>query len=145
VLLSQENVRNYCLGRIGRDRVCLLKAEMCDVVKDEIHKLEIEEAMVHIMAPTTKQTKFAAYEALALAVATLTYTQSGELTQEQHPVNDWNRIIWPSRPAYLNMNMNMKRSNNARARNACSDNPSHQGSGLSLGWRLWHQVCRRPS
>jgi hypothetical protein len=22
VILSPENVRNYCLGRIGRDRVC---------------------------------------------------------------------------------------------------------------------------
>jgi hypothetical protein len=63
------------------------------VAKHEKHKLEIEEAMVHIMAPTTKQTKFAAYEALALAVATPTDKQFGELTQEQHPVNDWNRII----------------------------------------------------
>jgi hypothetical protein len=66
---------------------------MCDVVKHEKHKLEIEEAMVHIMAPTTKQTKFAAYEAPALAVANLTDKQFRELTQENHPVNDWNRII----------------------------------------------------
>jgi hypothetical protein len=28
VLLSPENVRNYCLGQIGRDRVCLLQAGM---------------------------------------------------------------------------------------------------------------------
>jgi hypothetical protein len=72
VLLSPENVRNYYLGRIGRGRVCLLKAEMCNVVKHEKQKLEIEESMVHVMAPTSKQTKFAAYEAPALAVATLT-------------------------------------------------------------------------
>jgi hypothetical protein len=93
VLLSPENVRNYCLGRIGRGRVCLLKTGMCDVAKYEKHKLEIEEAMAHIMAPTTKQTKLAAYEAPALVVTTLTDKQFGELTQEQHPVNDWNRII----------------------------------------------------
>jgi hypothetical protein len=55
--------------------------------------MEIKEAMVHIMAPTTKQTKFAANEAPALAVATLTDKQFGELTQEQHPANDWNRNI----------------------------------------------------
>jgi hypothetical protein len=35
---------------------------MCDVAKHEKYKLEIEEAMVHMMAPTTKHTKFAAYE-----------------------------------------------------------------------------------
>jgi hypothetical protein len=94
VLLSPDNVRNDCLGRIGRHRVCVLQAGLCDVVvKHEKHKLEIEEAMVHIMAPATKQMKFAAYEAPALAVATLTDKQFGELTQEQHSVNDWNRII----------------------------------------------------
>jgi hypothetical protein len=98
VLLSPENVRNYCLGRIGRDRVCLLQAGMCDVAKHERHKLEIEEAMVQITTPTTKQTKFAAYEALALAISTLTYKQFGELTQEQHPVTDWNRIILAIKP-----------------------------------------------
>jgi hypothetical protein len=66
---------------------------MCDVAKHEKHKLEIEEAMVHIMAPTTKQTKFDAYEHPALAVATLTDKQFRELTQGQHPMNNWNRII----------------------------------------------------
>jgi hypothetical protein len=45
------------------------------------------------MAQTKNQTKFAAYEAPALTVATLTDKQLGELTQEQHPLNDWNRII----------------------------------------------------
>jgi hypothetical protein len=93
VLLSLENVRNYGLGRIGRGRVCLLQAGMCDVAKHGKHKLEIDEAMVHIMAPTTKQMKFAAYEAPTLSVATLTDKQFGELTQEQHPVNDWHRIM----------------------------------------------------
>jgi hypothetical protein len=93
VLLSPENVRGYCLGQIRRDRVCLLQAGLCDVAKHEKQKLEIREAMVHIMAPTTKQTKFAAYEAPALAVANLSEKQHAELTQEQHPVNDWNIII----------------------------------------------------
>jgi hypothetical protein len=93
VLLSTDNVRGYCLGQIGRDRVCLLQARLCDVVKHEKQKLEIREAMVHIMAPATKQTKFAAYEAPALAVANLSEKQYAELTQEKHPVNDWNIII----------------------------------------------------
>jgi hypothetical protein len=58
-----------------------------------IKKLVAQEAMVHIMAPATKQTKFAAYEAPALAAASLTSAQYEDLTQEQHPVADWNRII----------------------------------------------------
>jgi hypothetical protein len=49
--------------------------------------------MVRIMAPATKQTKFAAYEAPALEVACISEKHYAELTQEQHPVNDWNRII----------------------------------------------------
>jgi hypothetical protein len=49
--------------------------------------------MLHSMAPKTKQTKFASYEAPVLVIATRTEKQFGELTQEQHPVNDWNRII----------------------------------------------------
>jgi hypothetical protein len=68
--------------------VCLLQEILCDVAKHEKQKLEILEAMVHIMAPTTKQSKFAAYEATALAVASLSQNQYVELTQEQHPVND---------------------------------------------------------
>jgi hypothetical protein len=67
VLLSPDNVRNYCLEQIGHDRVCLLQAGMYDVVKHEEHKLDIKESMMHIMAPATKQTKFAAYEARAFA------------------------------------------------------------------------------
>jgi hypothetical protein len=93
VLLSPDNVRNYCFGKIGRDRVCLLQAGMCDVARHEKHKLEIQESMVHIMAPSTTKTKFAAYEAPALEVANLTEKQFAEVTQEQHPVNDWHRII----------------------------------------------------
>jgi hypothetical protein len=42
---------------------------------------------VHIMAPAKN------YEAPTLAVSTLTETQYVELTQEQHPVTDWNHII----------------------------------------------------
>jgi hypothetical protein len=34
-----------------------------DVAKHDKHKLVVPEAMVHNMAPTTKQNKFAAYEA----------------------------------------------------------------------------------
>jgi hypothetical protein len=67
VLLSPENATGYCLGQIGQDRECLIQAGLCDVVKHEKQKLEIREAMVHTMAPSTKQTKFADYEAPALA------------------------------------------------------------------------------
>jgi hypothetical protein len=93
VLLYPENISELLLGGDVGDRVRLLYAGMCDMVRHEKHKLEIREAMVHIMAPATKQTKFAAYEALDLAVANLMKIQYDELTQEQHPVNEWNRII----------------------------------------------------
>jgi hypothetical protein len=69
VLLSPGNGQGLCLGRIGRDRLCLLQAGMCDVAKHDKNKLVVPEAMVHIMTPAAKQTKFAAYEAPALAVA----------------------------------------------------------------------------
>jgi hypothetical protein len=80
------------LGKLGAIEI-VLQAGMCDLAKHETHKLEIQEAMVRIMSPETTQTKFAAYEATTLAGAKLTEKQSRELTQEQHPVNDWNRII----------------------------------------------------
>jgi hypothetical protein len=64
-----------------------------NVAKHVKNKLVVPEAMVHIMAPATKQTKFVAYEAPALSVAILTVAQYEDLTQEQHPVTDWNRII----------------------------------------------------
>jgi hypothetical protein len=73
VLLSPGNGQGFCLGRIGRDRLCLLQDRMCDVVKHDKNKLVVPEAMVHIMAPAIKQTKFAAYEAPAVAGATLCY------------------------------------------------------------------------
>jgi hypothetical protein len=55
--------------------------------------LEIREAMVHIIAPSRKHTKFAAYEAPALIVVNLTEMQYAELVEEEHPMNDLNRII----------------------------------------------------
>jgi hypothetical protein len=91
VLLSPGN--GFCFGRIGCDRLCLLQAGMCDVAKHDKHKLMVPEAMVHIMAPATKQTKFAAYETPALSVASLKVAQYEYLTQEQHPVTDWTIII----------------------------------------------------
>jgi hypothetical protein len=56
VLLSPRNGQGFCLGRIGRDRLCVLQGGMCDVVKHDKHKLVVPEAMVHIMEPSTKQT-----------------------------------------------------------------------------------------
>jgi hypothetical protein len=41
VLLSQGNAQDYCLGRIGRDRVCLLQKGLCDLAKHERQKVEV--------------------------------------------------------------------------------------------------------
>jgi hypothetical protein len=93
VLLSPGNAQDYCLGRIGRDRVCLLQKEVCDVAKYERQKVEVKEPMIHIMNPATKQTTFAAYDNPALAVDLLTDLQYADLIREQHPVAEWNRIL----------------------------------------------------
>jgi hypothetical protein len=84
--------RHWCfsLQEMDKDFIWL---ELGDVAKHDKNKLLVPEAMMHIMAPATKQTNSAAYEALALAVASLTVAQYNDLTQEQHPVTEWNRII----------------------------------------------------
>jgi hypothetical protein len=93
VLLSPGNAQDYCLGRIGRDRICWLQRGLCDVAKHEQQKVEVNEPIIHIMTPATKQTKFAAYETPALAVDLLTNLQYADLIREQHPVAEWNRIL----------------------------------------------------
>jgi hypothetical protein len=93
VLLSPGNGQGFCLNRIGCDMLFLLQAGMHDVAKHDKNKRVVQEAIVHIMAPATKQTKFAVYEAPALSVASLPVAQYEDLTQEQHHVTDWNRII----------------------------------------------------
>jgi hypothetical protein len=93
LLLSLGNAQDYCLGRIGRDRVCLFQKGLCDVVKHERQKVEVKEPMIHIMTPATKKTKFAAYETPALAVDLLTDLQYADLIQEQHRVVEWNHIL----------------------------------------------------
>jgi hypothetical protein len=55
VLLSPGNAQDYCLGRIGRDRVCLLQRGLFDVAKHEQRKVEVKEPKIHIMTPATKQ------------------------------------------------------------------------------------------
>jgi hypothetical protein len=60
VLLSLGNAQDYCLGRIGRDTVCLLQWGLCDVVKHERQKVEVKEPMINIMTPAKTQTHFAA-------------------------------------------------------------------------------------
>jgi hypothetical protein len=52
---------------------------MCDMAKHDTKKMVVPEAMVHIMAPATNQTTFAAYEAPALAVVSLTAAQYEDL------------------------------------------------------------------
>jgi hypothetical protein len=90
---SPVNAHDYCLGCIGRDRVCLLQKGLCDVAKHERHKVEVKEPMIHIMTPATKQTKFAAYETPDLAVDLLTDLQYADLIREHHPVAEWNHIL----------------------------------------------------
>jgi hypothetical protein len=41
VLLSPDTVWNYCLGKSGRERVCLLHVGMCVVANHEKQKLDI--------------------------------------------------------------------------------------------------------
>jgi hypothetical protein len=93
VLLSPGNAQDYCLGRIGRDRVCLLQRGLCDVATHERQKVEVKDPMIHIMTPAKNQTKFAAYETPALAVDLLTDLHYADLIQEQHPVAERNRIL----------------------------------------------------
>jgi hypothetical protein len=93
VLLTPGNETCYCLGRLGRNHVCLMKQDYCDVAKHEKHKLEVPENTIHSMAQATKNTKFAAYAEPAVNAALLTEDQYVELTQEQHTVEEWNRIL----------------------------------------------------
>jgi hypothetical protein len=53
----------------------------------------VNEAVLQIMAPTTKATKFAAYRDPSLPFAKLNTTQFESLMQEKHEVVEWNRII----------------------------------------------------
>jgi hypothetical protein len=73
--------------------ISLLITGMCDIVKHERQKLEVREATVHIMIPSTKDTKMVAYGAPALEVGGLTDQHYVDLTQEQHMVRDWNIIL----------------------------------------------------
>jgi hypothetical protein len=93
VLFSLRNAQDYFLGHIGRDRVCLLQKGLCDVATHERQKVEVKEPMIHSMTPGTKQTNFATYETLALAVDLLTDLQYADLIRDQHPVVEWNRIL----------------------------------------------------
>jgi hypothetical protein len=93
VLLTPGNDDTYCLGRLGCDRVCLMKQDYCDLTKHEKQKLEFTENMIHIMAQATKHTKFAAYAEPAVNVTLLTVYQYEKLTKEQHTVEAWNIIL----------------------------------------------------
>jgi hypothetical protein len=75
VLLTPVNESVYCLGRLGRDRVCLMKQDYCDVAKHEKQKLLVTDNVIHIMAQATKNSKFAAYADPAVNAALLTEDQ----------------------------------------------------------------------
>jgi hypothetical protein len=94
VLLTPENYDGFCLGCIGRDRVCLMKWDYCDMAKHERQKMNVTQACVHIMAHAIKQTKFAAYQALYVKVSQLAQSQYGQLVIDQHLVSNWNHIIY---------------------------------------------------
>jgi hypothetical protein len=143
VLLSPVNGQGFCLGRIGRDKLCLLQAGMWDVVKYDKNKLVVPEAMVHIMAPSTKQNKFAAYEAPSLAVASLTLAQYEDLTQEQHPVTDWNRIILAIKAKKMILKRNVRRSSFELARRSFSVKHLLRARRSNLPWRVRLRACRR--
>jgi hypothetical protein len=93
MLLTPGNESGYCLRRMGRDRVCLMKQDYCDVAKHEKQKLSVTENMIYIMEQATKNTKFAAYADPAVNAALLTEDQYVELTQEQHTAEEWNMIL----------------------------------------------------
>jgi hypothetical protein len=93
VLLSPQNERDYCCDLIGRDIICLNKSHLCDVTKHEQEKFPVNEEVLHIMAPSTKATKFAAYRDPSLPIAKLNTTQFESLMQERHEVVEWSRIL----------------------------------------------------
>jgi hypothetical protein len=93
VLLSPQNERDYCCGLIGRDRIFLNKSHLCDVAKHEREKFPVNEVVLHIMAPATKATKFAAYREPSLPITKLNISQYESLMRERHEVADWNRIL----------------------------------------------------
>jgi hypothetical protein len=55
VLLTPGNESGCCLVHLGRDRVCLMKQDYCNVAKHEKQKLLVTENMIHIMAQATKK------------------------------------------------------------------------------------------
>jgi hypothetical protein len=93
VLLTPGNESNYCLGRLGRDCVCLMKQDYCDVAKHEKLKLEVPENMIHVMVQAMKHSKCDAYDEHDVNDVLLTEDQYVELTQDQHTVEEWNRIL----------------------------------------------------
>jgi hypothetical protein len=93
VLLTPGNESGYCSGHLGRDRVCLVKQDYCDVAKHEKQKLLVTENVIHIMAQATKNTNVAAYTEPAVNAALLTEDHYVELTQEQNTVEEWNMIL----------------------------------------------------
>jgi hypothetical protein len=94
VLLTPGNESGCCLGRLGRDRVCLKKQDYCHVAKHDKQKLSVTYNMIHIMAQATKTLSVLRMLSLMLMWhALLTEDQYVELTQEQHTVEEWNRII----------------------------------------------------
>jgi hypothetical protein len=84
VLITPGNESCYCLGWLGRDPVCLMKQDYCDVAKHEKQKLEVIENMIHIMAQATKNTKFSVYAEPDINAALLAEDHYVELTQDQH-------------------------------------------------------------
>jgi hypothetical protein len=66
---------------------------LCDVAKHDREKFPVNQAVLQIMAPATKATKFAAYRDPSLPITKLNSSQYESLMQERHEVVDWNRIL----------------------------------------------------
>jgi hypothetical protein len=75
VFLSPQNERDYCCGLIGRDMICLNKSHLCDVAKHERENFPVNEAVLQIMAPSTKATKCVAYRDPSLPITKLKTSQ----------------------------------------------------------------------
>jgi hypothetical protein len=116
---------------------------MCDVVKHDKHKLVVPKAMLHIMAPATKKNKFAAYEATAFLVASLTVAQYEDLTQEQHPVTDWNRIILAIKAGKVDTEKEYEEIKLRASKKSVFSQAFTPHKKVFLSWRGRRRACRR--
>jgi hypothetical protein len=138
VLLSPDKAQDYYIGRIGRDRVCLLQMGLYDVAKHEMQKQKVSEPTVVTMTRATTQTKFTVYEAPDLAVDLLTDLQYAALIREHHSAGEWNRILLAIKEGVL-------KTNRSSMKSTCEPLESMHASLLLLARRSslrWEMLLR---